>query len=103
MKVWHVQCPVCGFKKLSTDMRKRWDGLMVCEKDWEPRHPIDFYNVKPEDTSVPYVYPNIDGITEDTSGWVETRLCTTERSYGVAGYAIAGCSVAGVGLPLSPL
>lgn len=72
MKIWHVICPVCGFQYKSNELKKRWDGLMVCEKDWERRHPVDFYNVKGEDTSVPYVYPDTDGTTESTSGWVDT-------------------------------
>jgi len=26
----------------SSRSRKRWDGLLVCEADWEPQHPQDF-------------------------------------------------------------
>lgn len=36
---WRVICDVCGFKFHSNDLRKRWDNLMVCEKDWELKHP----------------------------------------------------------------
>lgn len=42
-----VICDVCGFKKRRSQTKKRWDGALVCEKDWEPRHPQDFVrNVK---------------------------------------------------------
>lgn len=32
-------CDECGFKYRRSELRKRWDGLLVCRKDWEPRHP----------------------------------------------------------------
>lgn len=35
---WAI-CDVCGFKHRKSELRKRWDGLTVCEPDWEPRHP----------------------------------------------------------------
>jgi hypothetical protein len=38
----NVICDVCGFKLKASQLRKRWDGLMVCEKDWESRHPQDY-------------------------------------------------------------
>lgn len=34
-------CDECGFKVRVSETRKRWDGLRVCLKDWEPRHPQD--------------------------------------------------------------
>jgi hypothetical protein len=37
-----VVCDVCGFDYRRNKTRIRWDGLVVCEKDWEPRHPQDF-------------------------------------------------------------
>ena len=51
-------------------MRERWDGLIVCKPDWEPRHPQDFVRVKPEDTSAKgLVNPDQDNI--DTIGYVD--------------------------------
>lgn len=38
----YVICDVCGFKYHSTETRMRWDGLRVCLKDYESRHPQDF-------------------------------------------------------------
>lgn len=35
-------CDVCGIKYKRHEMRKRWDGLMVCNADYEVRHPQDF-------------------------------------------------------------
>lgn len=38
-------CAVCGFVYKHYDLKKRWDGAMVCEKDFESRHPMDFQRV----------------------------------------------------------
>lgn len=37
----YVICDECGFRMLASQTRKRWDGMQVCHKDWEPRHPQD--------------------------------------------------------------
>lgn len=34
-------CDVCGFKFKLSKLRKRWDNAMCCNKDWEPRNPLD--------------------------------------------------------------
>ena len=41
-------CDMCGFKYKLSQLRKRWDGLMVCLKDWEPQHPQSLIRVFPE-------------------------------------------------------
>lgn len=41
-------CDVCGFDYKQSQLRKRWDGAMVCKADWEPRHPQDFVKARPE-------------------------------------------------------
>ena len=49
---WKVVCDVCGFQFASSDVKKRWDGLMVCHEDWELDHPQKFVRVRPE-TAIP--------------------------------------------------
>lgn len=39
-------CDVCGFKYKHFELQPRWDGMMVCRKDWEPRHPLDFFRIR---------------------------------------------------------
>jgi len=39
-------CDSCGFKYKASELKLRWDGLMVCNKDWEPRQPQDFVRAK---------------------------------------------------------
>jgi len=52
-------CQVCGFEYRWTQIKKRWDGLWVCEKDYEERHPQDFVRGRKETLSVPESSPDI--------------------------------------------
>ena len=36
---WNFICDVCGFKFKASEGMKRWDGVYVCRKDFEMRHP----------------------------------------------------------------
>lgn len=51
---WNALCDICGFKHKSDELRLRWDGLMVCNKDWETRHPQDLIRVPTDNPSVPW-------------------------------------------------
>lgn len=67
-----VQCDECGFKVRANETRIRWDGMRVCLKDWEPRHPQDFVrgrrdrqrvpNPRPES---PDVFVTIDAVLDE--------------------------------------
>jgi hypothetical protein len=46
---WKICCDVCAKEILASEAKHRWDGLIVCEADWEPRHPMDFIKVPKED------------------------------------------------------
>jgi len=50
-------CDVCGFKFKGSELRRRWDGFMVCESDYEQRHPQDLIRLRPERMSTPFVRP----------------------------------------------
>jgi hypothetical protein len=45
-------CDRCGFKYKASELRKTWDGLMVCDKDFEVRHPQDFVRGVKDDQHV---------------------------------------------------
>lgn len=49
---WRI-CEVCGFKCRSSETSKRWDGLIVCREDFEPRHPQDFVRGRKDRQNVP--------------------------------------------------
>lgn len=50
-------CDVCGFKYKHFELQPRWDGMMVCRKDWEPRHPLDFFRVRRTEKPPAWVRP----------------------------------------------
>lgn len=41
-------CDECGFDFHQSQLRKRWDGAMVCAADWEARHPQDLIKPRSE-------------------------------------------------------
>ena len=60
--VYNALCDVCGFKFKNYQLKKRWDGYMVCKDDWEPRHILDFYKVRNDEHPLPWTRPD-DGET----------------------------------------
>lgn len=83
---WNALCDVCGQKYKAGDMRRRWDGLMVCPKDWEPRHPQDFLRAVPDRQNVPWSRPE--------PGDEFIFFCTYFTSAGMADIGVADCAKA---------
>jgi hypothetical protein len=54
---YNAICDVCGFKMKASQIRLRWDGLRVCEKDWETRHIADFYYTRNDTHTLPFTRP----------------------------------------------
>ena len=54
---WNVICDRCGRQFKKFELRKEWDGLMVCEKDWEPRQPQDFVRGVADVQTPPWTRP----------------------------------------------
>ena len=54
---WNVICDVCGKQYKSTDLRKRWDNLWVCFRDYEERQPQDFVRGVADTQAVPWARP----------------------------------------------
>ena len=51
---WLVTCDSCGKKMKATHTKHRWDGFIVCDSCWEPRHSHDFIKVKYDKQEVPF-------------------------------------------------
>ena len=64
---WNAVCDRCGFKFKASELREDWQGLRVCEEDYEERHPLDFLRAKPDKIFVPW-----------------TRIDPSEYDYAVA-------------------
>lgn len=73
---WNAVCDVCGFRFKSSKLRKRWDGLMVCDKDFEYDHPQKY--IKVEETSQAAQWTRQD----DASNFI-----TVCYLYGISAYA----------------
>lgn len=57
---YNAVCMVCGFNKKSTELRKRWDGLIVCEDDFEMRNPQDLIRIPREHSTPEWTSPSQD-------------------------------------------
>lgn len=60
---YNVICDVCGFQYKAHEVKKRWDGKIVCQEDWEQRHPSDFYRVRQDQHRLPFTRPDIPSTT----------------------------------------
>lgn len=57
---WRAICDVCGFKFYSGAIKKRWDGLMVCDKDFELDHPQKYIKVREDKIATEWARPYND-------------------------------------------
>ena len=85
---WKVACQVCGFWYPSSEINKRWDGLLVCDADNEARHPQTLIKIRGE-TAVPD-FVNSDGIDNFIF------VCDFINSQGLADIGVADCARADV-------
>lgn len=84
---WRVICDVCGFEFPSDQVKKRWDGLITCHKDWEMKHPQLSIRARKEEIGVPFARPEPEDVFVHT--------CTVVTSSGYAGLGTAGCMQVG--------
>ena len=117
---WLVICDVCGREYKSNDLRLRWDGLMVCDGDWEPRQPQDFVHGVADKIVPPFTRPEPADVfafvctpitTQGISDYgqadcaradivnIGIPVCTLEGTQAISFQAIAGCAVAGKTAP----
>jgi hypothetical protein len=50
-------CDSCLFKFKGSELRKQWDGQMVCKDCFEERHPQDSLRPRPERNKLPWTRP----------------------------------------------
>jgi hypothetical protein len=58
-------CDRCGRPFKASMLKKTWDGLWVCQRDWEPRHPQDFVKSVKDDQTVKISRPWTDPVFVD--------------------------------------
>lgn len=76
---YNAICDVCGFEYKNWQLRKRWDGRMVCKEDWEMRHPQDLARVPRTERALEWTRPGPPDVEisvsyDTTSGTQETTI-----------------------------
>ena len=92
---WNLICDVCGKKIKASQSRKRWDGLIVCEDDYEFRHPQDFIKTKADKQSVPFSRPRSTDTFVEVTWALNTLTCAPLGLFGIADMGTAGCAITG--------
>lgn len=78
---WNITCDVCGKKMKASHARHRWDGFIVCDADFEHRHPQDLIKTKPDKQSVPFTRPPQDTFVTVTY-YVDTLTEVPQGNFG---------------------
>ena len=73
-----------GRKVKATEIKERWDGLMVCEDDYENDHPQKDIRVREDGKAVPIIRERGEGI--------DLLVCNVITSSAFADYGTADCS-----------
>lgn len=85
---WNAICDRCGFKFKSSELRKDWQGLMVCDKDFETRHPQSLLKIPTEKAFPEWTRPRPADLMP--------AICYIYAIDAYAGLGEAGCMQAGV-------
>jgi hypothetical protein len=96
---WNAICDVCGFQFKGHELKKRWDGLVVCSADYETRHPLDFFKVRSDYHKLPFVRPErgVPSMTDyDAADTSTVWVCTEARRRPYVGSGTVGCATLGI-------
>lgn len=89
---WNAICDSCGFQKKSFELRRRWDGFMVCaDTCWETDHPQKYLRVEEEEVNLPFTRP------EPEPTYV--HICWIYERAAYADLGTADCMVADLASP----
>ncbi len=88
---WNALCDVCGHKFKSHELKKRWDGLMVCDADFEHDHPQKFLRVREDKIAVPWARPRPADLF--------VFVCTAAGATAFTDIATADCARADIVFP----
>lgn len=94
---WNVTCDSCGKKMKASHTKHRWDGFIVCDSCWEPRHSHDFIKVIYDKQEVPFSRRPQETFIDVP--YVVTLSCTPLTSYGEADRGTADCAKTGLATP----
>ncbi len=78
---YNALCDICGFKFKNTELSKRWDGLMVCRRDNELRHPQELIRPVPDQTKLPWTRPDPAKVSADITAANQSDIVTSTDTY----------------------
>jgi hypothetical protein len=84
---WNVICDVCGVQFKSDQVRKRWDGLIVCQGDFEHDHPQKHLRINEDKQAVAFVR------SEPEDNFIDVCYLWERSAY--ADLATADCAIVG--------
>lgn len=87
-------CDQCASEYKLSELRKRFDGAIVCRACWEPRHPQEHIRPRREPQPPRNVRPDREPSY--------AQVCTMEGVTAYAGYAVVGCALAGAAPAIDP-
>jgi hypothetical protein len=76
---WSATCDICGFEFYASQLKKRWDGFMACEQDYETRNPQDLIRGRKEKISPPWTRPEPTEVFRTVS-YVSSTVGTQEST-----------------------
>jgi len=82
---WNAICDSCGRKFKASSLRKRWDGLMVCQEYFEVKHPQLNIRVPKDRQAPPWTRPEAEPD-------LFLGVCTLINSQGFIDLAVVDCS-----------
>lgn len=88
-------CDRCGSQYKLSELKKTWDGYLVCPRDWEPRNELDFIRIRPERSNIKVSKPEAADQFVVVSYIIADGAAFCSTNCAVAGVAQAGCAVAG--------
>lgn len=84
---WKAICDVCGRLFKAHKLKKRWDGLMTCNKDWEVRQPQDFVRGKADIQAPKWTRPSSEDV------FTPDAICGILESTAIPNLGQPGCMI----------
>lgn len=81
---WKAVCDICGQVFFASQLKLNYDGLRVCHRDFEQRHPQELVRAKADNQLVPWIKREVSDVFIGGSG-----------VSGIAGFAISGSMITG--------
>ena len=84
---WIAECMRCGRMFKGSELMRTWDGLYVCQEDWEKKHPQLTIRGVEDITRTPWSSSEPpDVFTDDVGYWCYNQETDYNQDYSPVGY-----------------